>query len=191
MPRTVLLLGLVILGLVIALCASLPALAHEPDHAADYSRPGLYISGAGYFALKSSSAGFPGADTLSWEPDPALDFRVGWRERERLALELDFSWLPSSDGIEYGNWLLGVNAKFYLAEDRIQPYLILGAGAMWARPPGAASSEVDWAFRQGIGVEYYVSHHWALTAETGFVWGVGQIWKNYFLAVNFGAAYRF
>ena len=62
---------------------------------------------------------------------------------------------------------------------------------MWARPPGAAASAADWAFRQGIGVEYYMSHHWALTAETGFVWGVGNIWKNYFLAVNFGATYRF
>ena len=125
MTRTALLLGSFI-----ALCATLPASAHDPDHAADYSRPGLYVSVAGYFALASSSAGFPEASTLSWEPDPALDFRVGWREHERLALEVDFSWVPSSDGIEYGNWLLGLNAKYYLAEDRIQPYLVLGAGVM-------------------------------------------------------------
>jgi hypothetical protein len=179
------------LGSLIALCLSLPAQAHDPDFAADYSRSGLYVGGSGFFALTSSSAGFSNAETLSWQPDPSLDFRIGWREHERLAMEIDLGWLPSSDGIEYGNWLLGMNVKFYLAEDRVQPYLLVGAGAMWARPPGALSSQVDWAFRQALGVEYYIDHHWALTAETGFVWGVGKIWKNYFMTLNVGALYRF
>ena len=50
---------------------------------------------------------------------------------------------------------------------------------------------MDWAFRQGIGVDYYLGHHWALSAETTFVWGVGEMWKNYFMAVNLAAIYRF
>ena len=56
---------------------------------------------------------------------------------------------------------------------------------------GAPSSKVDWAFRQGIGVDYYLGHHWALSAETTFVWGVGEMWKNYFMALNLAAIYRF
>lgn len=180
-----------LVGLFIAVGLSFSALAHDPQFAPDYSRPGLYVAGGGYFALTSSSAGFPNADTLSWQPDPSLDFRLGWRENERLALEIDFGWLPSSEGIEYGNWLLGANLKYFLAEDRVQPYLIAGAGAMWARPPGALATEVDWAFRQGVGVDYYLGHHWALSAESTFVWGVGRVWKNYFLALNFGVIYRF
>jgi opacity protein-like surface antigen len=180
-----------LLGALLVFSVALPASAHNPEYAPNYSRPGLYLSGGGYFALVSSSGGFPGADNLGWNPDPSLDFRLGWRENERLALELDFGWIPSSDGIEYGNWLLGANAKFFFAEDRVQPYLIAGVGAMWARPPGALSSEVDWAFRQGIGVDYYIGHHWALSAETTFVWGIGEVWKNYFMALNFAAIYRF
>ena len=187
MPRSALIVG----PILFALCLSLSASAHDPEYAPDYARSGLYVAGGGYVALTSSSAGFSGAETLSWEPSPSLDFRIGWREHERLALEIDFGWLPSTKGVEYGNWLLGANAKFYFAEERIQPYLVFGAGAMWARPPGALSSEVDWAFRQGLGVEYYVGHHWALTAETSFVWGVGNVWKNYFMALNLGAMYRF
>ena len=180
-----------LIATLIAVTLSLSAQAHDPEHAADYSRPGLYLSGGGYFALSTSNEGFPGAETPSWQPDPSLDFRIGWREHERLAMEIDFGWIPSTEGIEYGKWLLGANLKYFLAEDRVQPYLIAGAGAMWARPPGANSTKIDWAFRQGVGVDYYISHHWALTAESTFVWGVGEVWNNYFLALNFGAMYRF
>ena len=180
-----------IFSALLALGLSLPALAHDPEFAPDYSRSGLYVAGGGYMALTSSGADFPQAETTTWEPGPSLDFRVGWREHERLALEIDAGWVPSTDGSEYANWLLGVNTKFYFAEERLQPYLLLGAGAMWSRPPGAPASRVDWAFRHGIGVDYYLNHHWALSAETSFVWGAGELWKNYLLALNLAAVYRF
>ena len=92
-----------LLGALLVVFVALPVSAHNPEYAPNYSRPGLYLSGGGYFALVSSSEGFAGADMLSWNPDPSLDFRLGWRENERLALELDFGWIPSTDGIEYGN----------------------------------------------------------------------------------------
>lgn len=157
----------------------------------DYSRSGLYVSGGLGVAWSSSSSSFPGIPPESWETDPAINLAVGWRENERVALEAEMTWVPSHEGIEYGNWLFGVNGKFFLLEGRIQPYVVLGANGYWAKPPDADAHEVDWGFRNGLGVDYYLDENWAVGVETSFVWGVGNVWKNYFLETSLSATYRF
>lgn len=163
----------------------------EDDEEPDFARSGGYVRGTAQLALSSSHQGFAFAEELSWQPDPGLDVALGWRDSERFAIEAEFEWITNRDGIEYGSWLLGVNGKYYFAEERIQPYMVHGAGAMWTKIPGALSFGDDWAFRHGIGVDYYLDNHWALTAETTFVWGVGDLWKNYFMTFALGAMYRF
>lgn len=157
----------------------------------DYSRPGVYVRGGMGVAWSNSSSSFPDTPEQHWETDPAIHLAVGWRENERLALELELAWIPSHEGIEYGNWLFGVNGKYFLREDRIQPYLVLGANGYWAKPPGAADHEVDWGFRNGLGVDYYLDDHWAVGVEASFIWGVGNVWKNYLLETGVSATYRF
>ncbi|MBW2231668.1 MAG: porin family protein [Deltaproteobacteria bacterium] len=180
-----------ILIIALLVCLAVPVAAQEEsEEEPDYARSGPYVGGTFNIGLVSSKA-FPGTSPISWEPYPGIDARLGWRESERFALEIEFEWLASTDGIAYGSWAIGVNGKFYFAEERIQPYMVLGANGMWAKVPGAADSDVDWAFRNGIGLDYYLTENWAINGETSFVWGVGEIWKYYYLTFGVGAIYRF
>jgi hypothetical protein len=163
----------------------------DEDEEPDYARTGLYVRGAAQAAIWSARGGFPPAPPVSWQPDFGLDVALGWRNSERLALEFEFEWIINHNDASLGHWLLGVNGKFYFLEERIQPYLVLGAGGMWSKVPGAAKFRDDWAFRNGLGVDYYLTEHWALSGESTFVWGVGGLWKNYFVTVSVGAMYRF
>jgi opacity protein-like surface antigen len=171
-------------------CIAGPAVAQDDEEEIDFARRGAYVGGSLQIGLVNSPLAI-GAPPQSWEPAIGMDARLGWRESERFALEIEFEWLASTKGIEYGNWLLGVNGKFYFAEKRIQPYMVLGVNGMWAKAPNAADSDHDWAFRNGIGLDYYLTENWALNAETSFIWGVGGVWKDYFLDFGLGAIYRF
>lgn len=163
----------------------------EEEEEADYARVGLYLRASGQAVWTTSQSGFLPPVSISWEPEFGIDATLGWRNSERVAIEVEFEWVTNTQGIEYGSWLLGVNGKYYILAERIQPYIILGMNSMWAKPPGTVDSAYDWAFRNGIGVDYYLTEHWALSAESTFVWGVGDLWNNYFLTVGVGAMYRF
>ena len=53
------------------------------------------------------------------------------------------------------------------------------------------STRIDWGFRTGLGLDFYLTENWAVTGETTFVGGVGQVLDHYFLTVNAGVMYRF
>ena len=163
----------------------------DDAEAGDYARTGPYLRGGAQVAAWTSTRGFLFAPDVEWQPDVGLDATFGWRNSERIALELEFEWIVNHDDVSLGSWLFGFNGKFYFLEERIQPYLILGAGAMWSEIPGALEFADDWAFRNGLGVDYYLNDHWAVSLETTFVWGVGDLWENYFLTGGVGLMYRF
>jgi hypothetical protein len=163
----------------------------DDEEEPEYARPGGYVRGSAELALTTSRQGFLPGDTLSWQPNFGMDVALGWRNSERLALEAELEWITNRDGIEYSSILLGVNGKFYFLEERIQPYLVLGASGMWTQVPNALEFQDDWAFRNGLGVDYYLDEHWAINAETTFVWGVGDIWRNYYMTFGLGMMYRF
>jgi opacity protein-like surface antigen len=167
------------------------ATADDGDGDADYSRSGAYLRGGIGVAWISSSSSFPMAPPQSWVTNADVQLALGWRQSERLALEVEFEWVPSHDGIGNGSWLLGANGKFFLLEGQLQPYIVMGANGYWAKPPGAPGNEVDWGFRNGLGAEFYVDENWALGVETSFVWGVGKVWRNYFLTTSVTTTYRF
>lgn len=189
MARLWLLFGTVIAVLMLGHGAALAD--DDEDEEPDYARTGAYVRGAAQVAIWSSLAGFPPAPQVNWQPDPGIEVALGWRNSERLALEVVFEWVINHNDVSDGSWLLGANGKFFFLEDRIQPYIVLGANGMWAKIPGGLSFRNDWAFRNGVGVDYYLTNHWALTGESAFVWGVGDLWKNYFVTVSLGAMYRF
>lgn len=163
----------------------------EEEEEAEYSRVGAYVRASGEAAWTTAQEGFPYPWLVSWAPEFGLDVTLGWRNSERIAIEAEFEWITNTEGIEYGSWLFGVNAKYYILEERIQPYIIAGMNGMWTKVPDATYSLYDWSFRNGIGVDYYLTPHWAITSETTFVWGVGDLWNNYFLTFGVGAMYRF
>jgi len=179
------------LALLLAPLAGFAAEDDDEEHEAEYARPGLYLRASGQAVWTTSQQGYPAWLQFSWEPEFGLDATVGWRNSERIAIEIEFEWVTNTQGIGFGSWLIGVNGKYYVLEERIQPYIILGMNSMWTQVPNSPYSIYDWSFRNGIGVDYYLTEHWALSAESTFVWGVGDLWKNYFLTVGLGAMYRF
>jgi opacity protein-like surface antigen len=168
-----------------------PAIAQDEEaEEIDYARTGAYVGGHLEGTWLTTDAMGP-LWRESWRPDFGIDVFVGWRQSGVLALELEFEWITNHDNIAYGAWLFGPNFKFFLMQDRIQPYLLLGANGMWYKNNDIIGVEIDWAFRNGLGVDFYLTENWALNAETTFVWGVGDLWKTYYLTAGVGAVYRF
>ncbi len=80
------------------------ATADDGDGDADYSRSGAYLRGGIGVAWISSSSSFPMAPSQSWVTNADVQLALGWRHSERLALEVEFEWVPSHDSI--GNGIL-------------------------------------------------------------------------------------
>ncbi len=163
----------------------------DDEEEADFARSGAYVIGRGKLAIVDSDDPFGPNATLDWQPNFGIDFTIGWRETEVLALEGEFEWIPSVDGIDYGTWLLGANLKFYAMTDRLQPYLVLGFNGMWAKVADNPRYEVDWGFRQGIGTDFYLTKDLALTGEATWTWGVGDLLEYRFVTIGVGVLYRF
>jgi opacity protein-like surface antigen len=178
---------------------ALPAFAQDDDgddgdeYDPDYARTGAYASLQVKAAFTTSDWYSLLDGGMSWQPDLGMDIRLGWRETPLWSIEAEFEWIPNHNGIEYGSWLLGANGKFYalFMEDRLQPYFIIGANGLFANQPQSRGLKVDWGFRNGLGIDYYLTGNWAINAETTFVWGVGSVWKYYFLTAGVGVQYRF
>lgn len=176
----------------LALLALLAAPALAKDEDADYTRSGAYVVGTLQLGLVTTTLDpvlFTAA--TSWEPAPGGDVRLGWREDGRLALEVEVEWISNTSDIQYGSWSLGPNVKYFILQDAVQPYILLGGGGYWSKMPFAPQSVSDWGFRHGVGVDWYLTENWALEAETTFLWGVGDVWGRYYMTFGVGAMYRF
>jgi opacity protein-like surface antigen len=168
----------------------LQAMAQDEEEA-DFGRQGAYAIGRAKWAIVDSDDPLGPNATLDWQSNFGIDLTIGWRETEVLAIEGEFEWIPSVDGISSGTWLLGANTKFYAMTDRIQPYLVLGFNGMWAKVDGNDRYEVDWGFRQGIGLDYYLTKDLAITGEGTWTWGVGDLLHHRFATIGVGVLYRF
>jgi len=188
-------LRLLILLIALSSFVALPCLAEDEGadeiEEAEYARTGPYAGG--HVLLGSTRSDHPfGSDAeVDWDTAGGIDLILGWRESERLAYELQFDWLMSRDGIEYGNWAVGANVKFFFMEEQWQPYFLTGANALIAKVKDGDETRFDWGFRHGLGVDYYISNNVALSFQSTFVWGVGNLWKHYYVTGGAGFLYRF
>jgi opacity protein-like surface antigen len=180
-----------------------PVQAEEAD--GDYGRQGIYVAGYGLVGFArgdkcwNEAAPFPstrceglGVDENGF-PDTQIDgganLRLGWRESPWLAYELEVEFLDlggSHDGLL--TW--GPNAKFYLMDQAVQPFIVMGVNAMTIWPKDEKTNTL-WAFRHGIGVDWYLTENIAISAEGTFVWATGNRWKSYYLTTGLGVLYRF
>jgi opacity protein-like surface antigen len=201
------------LGLLMSAGASLAVApeAAEPD----YARPGWYI-GMGAMAaipdfdLSTDDLGVVPPAPPDADPDfdtrPGIDFRVGYRLASRWSVEFDYQWQkgfqsrnPDIDPIvEIDTHLLSLNAKFFLLEERWQPYGLLGASLLIFNTELMDSKykkpwNVDYGFapRFGAGVDFYVTQHWLLYAEGTYAVPVGVTDGANFGTVGGGFLYRF
>lgn len=134
---------------------------------------------------------------VNLRPDPAdlqggggFNTRLGWRETERLAWEVEFEWVIF-DGVDDSVWTYGLNGKFYFTQGRIQPYLVLGANGMTRKAENRDAHFTDWGFRTGLGYDYYLTEKWAVNLECTYVAGVGDLLYRDYASFSLGAMYRF
>jgi len=162
------------------------AFADDSEDDEDFARTGVYfgLNGVGGLGVDRRF------DPTELSGGGGLNARFGSRESERLSWELEFEWLMFPDP-EINNLTFGINGKFYFAEQRWQPYVVLGAGSKTVLRSGPAPNNTDWGFRMGGGLDYYLTRHWALNTECVYVVGVGGELRLEYGSFSLGAIYRF
>ncbi len=157
----------------------------EEEEDVEYGRPGPYVM---VHVMGGLDVDRRGRNT-DLAGGAGYILRFGSRETERLAWELAFEqFIP--DGTSSQAFTYGLNGKFFFAEDRWQPYIVLGANGH-TRLRDGESRKTDWAFRMGAGLDFYVSEKWALNMEHTYVAGVGDLLRQEYGSFALGFLYRF
>jgi len=173
------------LSLAVPIAPRTAAADDEDDEALEYARPGVY-------AMINVIGGLD-VDRRNNQTDLAggagYNLRLGSRESERLAWELEFEqFIP--DGTSSQVFTYGLNGKFYFMEERLQPYVVLGANGQ-TRLRDGESRKTDWGFRMGAGLDYYLTKRWALNMENTYVAPVGDLLRQEYASFAVGVLYRF
>ncbi len=169
--------------------------AHAQDDAAgedEFARTGWYLGAYGIYAMNAyRDAG------VDFDDGGGFNVRLGYREREWLALEAELEWSRFSGdfGIDSDTIIGGVNAKLYPIGGRYQPYALIGVNGMGVivdRLAGVPDlGGTDWAFRFGAGVDLYTTRHIVVGVEGTYVWGLGDVWEADYGTIGLGVLYRF
>ena len=171
-----------------------PGFAQDGEADDSYGRPGWYL------AVNGVAANILYRDTLGTTENTAgINARAGYRANPSAAIELEFEWLNPFDetlsGVtiaEYRTYALGLNGKYFLRDDAIQPYAILGVNVLaLSKTTTLKKRDTDWGFRGGVGLDFYVAPKVALNVELTYMWGVGDVWERDYLAFGAGVMYRF
>jgi Outer membrane protein beta-barrel domain len=179
----------------------------------DRTRSGFYFSPRGLYAFDFFNIDGTRAFARSnIQPSFGIDARLGYRLTPIFAVEGQFEWLSdftltgpavySSGGVTRPRVKVegltgGVAGKAYLPLGAVQPYALVGVGALNAHTStqGAvplSRYQTGAAFRGGLGADLYGfgSDDFALTAEADYVAGVGDVEWLHYLSVNFGFLWR-
>ena len=163
-------LGLaLVLGSVLGLAGSASA---EPQSTI-YSHNRYYIGLAG---LTSFNTGDNASDT---DPSLGVAVRFGGRVHSRVAVEVQGEWNDRFDFEGDGHltaWAVTGAARGYMLTGRIQPYGILGGGIIQVREfgGGSASSDLGFAARGGLGLDYYLTRDLAISLSATYTRPVGD-----------------
>ena len=167
------------------------ALAAPNAQAGDFSRPGLYASIGGVYAVdlyEDEIEDALGSDLLvDIDESQGIAARVGMRLLSALAVELQYEWVDEYDinidsassaanaTVALTQHTLTANLKLYLPIWRVQPYLLAGVGFQRLEADGVGQfagfslrdqqADTALAGRVGLGLEVYLTEHIALFGE--------------------------
>ena len=152
-------------GLALLLVAA-GAAADEGDPV--YARSGVYAQAYGTYVIENFQNELPSG--FSVDDSGGVSGRFGYRIDRYFSVEAELQWIDSFDigGVADGDldaFLGTVNAKAYLLPSRIQPFLVMGIGAVHFDLDTNLVSEdsTDFVFKGGGGIDLYLSEN--------FVWG--------------------
>jgi opacity protein-like surface antigen len=174
----------------LALC--LLVLVATSATAQGYARPGAYASINGVAAF----------DSIDGVPSSALDNaigvagRLGYRFTPYLAAEGQVEY--SGDfidccGADLTATLVTVNAKLYVLQDQLQPYVLAGMGGAFGNASGVGVSvnENGFVAKVGGGLDFYINENLGLELEAAYNIGTGDLDDFNYTSLGWGAFYRF
>lgn len=156
-----------------------------------YSREGAYLGVGGGYAVESF-------DSNEGDHNDAgsVAFRAGYRGYPYFGVELLGEVLTKFEGTDdldndVHGFAVTVNAKGVLPLGRFEPFAMIGIGFLDIDADRRRHRRDDFAFRSAVGVDFYITPHWAAYAEAMYLLPTGEV-SNYDLA-TFGAGilYRF
>jgi opacity protein-like surface antigen len=170
------------------------AQSEEPPEDFEADREAGYLGISGTYARQdlsdSNSRGLDVGDS------GGLSARMGFRMARYAALEVEGEWLHDLGSGISNPWNITGNIKAiypFGPQDRIQPYVLGGAGVMSGRViRGSLSTvETDGVYKLGGGIDFFITRHWV--AEAAAVWTNGMSRSPGFthIAVKAGISYVF
>lgn len=171
----------------LALALSLPACAAVQEGgdkasgapaSAGYARTGPY---AAFGILESFEEFDPPGRASASDSDLGFALRGGMRLNPQVAVEATLEdaagfrlRAPGADA-DVDLWSLGVQGKYYLTTDRVQPYLLGGLGGMAVEGDRFVDDEDGGYFRVGVGTDLYVNPDTAFFGEASYNNALGDV----------------
>jgi opacity protein-like surface antigen len=175
-------------------CASARSPA-ESVSGSEFSREGAYLGIYGIKSYEDFDTSGSGVDT--GDSDLGIGGKLGLRFAPAFAVELVAenvkgfeieSGTVESD-LDLTNY--GVMGKFFIAHERIQPYLLAGAGVASADVSGFDFDDDGWFGRLGLGVDAYVTENFALFGEVNYNRMMGDVNDLHHIDLQVGLMFRF
>ena len=185
----------------------------------DYDRRGWFAGLQGVYAREDydidreernidSQTPFPVEFNLKNHDAGGVRGKFGRRCHSRFSVEFEMEWLDDfageevSDGkvesdINFSTIAGTINTKGYLLTGRVQPFVLVGVGAMSVRgdksPNGSNKSSQDdghLVARFGGGIDFYATRHWVVSGQADYVYSATNLQSTNYISVGFGAMYR-
>lgn len=196
-------------GRLLALGILLGLALASPAQAQDFARGGGYVVAGGSYMLEQ----FTDTGRFDFKDSWGLNLRLGYRYLPWLSSELEWEFISGFDikgqaldgtpvnefGLKIDGGNVTVNTKAYLMPGRIQPYVLVGIGFLyasvtnfpfqlsWLRNADGAAFSV----RGGAGLNVYLNDQWGLTAGVSYVLPVGDLDNLRYISTDAGIEYRF
>ena len=205
------------LTIALAMMLFVSASSAEPPKP-DYGRSGWYLGlgGGAAFNFLDGAVGDFTSGVVDLTPGGSFNARGGYRLNSWFALEFmyegNYGQGDDVGGVQlatFSSHSLLANFKFIAPTGRLQPYIIVGAGAQYGdfndrglpTLPGVGNLDTtrwDFVLRVPIGVDAYVTENWLLNLELApsvrfadYRNVPSQTTDNVTLTVSLGAQYRF
>ena len=157
--------------------------AMDKEEEPDYARSGVYLELDGQAMVDL----FRHND--SGEASGGISARAGWHIGSRVAAELQYAWIDQLES-DSAN-LMTINAKIFILTGRIQPFARVGLGAIFGDIPGHSVMKSSFVARFGVGGDFWIDEHWAVTVYADYVLPTDHFHYLNFISTGAGVRYRF
>ncbi len=156
----------------------------------------------------SALAAFDDRDDLwlwNWNDanvDPGVTARAGIRIADAAAVEVQGDWVNLKSWRDNDTWTMTFNFRIYptlyepiglkdFFPDRLQPYVVAGAGTMGATGDNGDDYQLKGAFRVGAGTDFYVTEQVAVSFGYEWITGVSSLSNIDTRNLTLGLQYNF